>query len=126
MRTRYDEIKDKGAELVAIGMGWPAAAADFREQFDVPFPLIVDHTKETYRALEFGKATLMQLVGPAVWLRAAKSLLGGHGMTTKPKEDPTQLGGVVVADQGGAIVYRYVSKTQADNPPTDEVIAALP
>ena len=126
MRTRYDEIKERGGELVAIGMGWPAAAADFREQFNVPFPLIVDHTKETYRALELGRASLAQLIGPGVLLRGAKSLLSGHGMTAKPKEDPTQLGGVVVADKGGSILYRYVSKTQADNPPTDEVIAALP
>ena len=126
MRTRYDEIKGKGAEVVSIGMGWPAAAADFREQFDVPFPVIVDHTKQTYRALELGRASLAQLIGPGVLLRGVKSLLTGHGMAVKPQQDPKQLGGVVVADRGGAIRYRYVSKTQADNPPTDEVIAALP
>ena len=126
MRTRYDEIKEKGAELVSIGMGWPAAAADFREQYEVPFPLIVDHTKETYRALEMGRGSLWQILGPPVWIRSVRSLLAGHGMTSKPKQDPLQLGGVVVADKGGDVVYRYASKISSDNPPTDEVIAAIP
>ena len=126
MRTRYDEIKDKGAELVAIGMGWPAAAADFREKFEVPFPLIVDHTKETYRALEFGRGNLWQILGPPIWIRGVQSFLSGHGMTPRPKQDALQFGGVIVADRGGDIVYRYASKTSSDNPPTAEVIAAIP
>ena len=126
MRTRYDDISGKGAELVAIGMGWPAAAADFREKHDVPFPLMVDHTKETYRALEMNRGSLWDVLGPPVWIRSLRSLISGHGMTTKPKQDPLQMGGVVVADSGGEILYKYVSKTSSDNPPTDEVIAALP
>jgi len=126
LRTRYDEIKEAGAEVVSIGMGWPAAAADFREQQDVPFPLIVDHTKETYRMLEMGRGSLWMITGPPVWIRGVRSLLSGHGLTPKPKQDPFQLGGVIVADKGGEIVYRYASKTSSDNPPTDDVIAAIP
>ena len=47
-------------------------------------------------------------------------------MTPKPKEDPFQLGGVIVADKGGQVVYSHMSKKSSDNPPTDEVIAAIP
>lgn len=126
MRTRYDEIKAQGAELVSIGMGWPAAAADFREQHDVPFPVIVDHTKQTYRALEMRRGNAWQVLGPPVWIRGVKSLLTGHGLTPKPKQDPLQMGGVIVADKGGEIVWRYVSAVSSDNPPTDDVIAAIP
>jgi peroxiredoxin len=126
LRTRYDDIKAKGAEMVSIGMGWPAAAADFREQQDVPFPLIVDHTKETYRALEMKRGNIWEVAGPPVWLRFAKAFLSGHGVQPMAKEDPLQMGGVIVADSGGEIVYRYVSSAASDNPPTDEVIAAIP
>lgn len=107
-------------------MGWPAAAADFREQFQVPFPVLIDHTKETYRALEFERGTMWQILGPPVWIRAARSFLSGHGVTPRPKQDPLQLGGVIVTEKGGDIRYSYASKTSSDNPPTDEVIAALP
>lgn len=126
MRDRYDEVREKGADIVSIGMGWPAAAADFRDQHEVPFPVLIDHTKETYRALELGRGTAWQILGPPVWLRAARSFLAGHGMTPRPKQDPLQLGGVIVADRGGGIRYSYASRTSSDNPPTDEVIAALP
>lgn len=111
---------------MSIGMGWPAAAADFKEQFEVPFPVLVDRTKETYRALELGRGTPWQILGPPVWRRTIKSLVSGHGLTPRPKQDPMQLGGVIVADRGGDIRYSYASKTSSDNPPTNEVIAALP
>ena len=107
-------------------MGWPAAAADFREEREVPFPLIVDQKKETYRALEMRRGNLWEVAGPPVWLRFAKAFLSGHGVQPKPKQDPLQMGGVIVADTGGKIVYRYTSEASSDNPPTDEVIAAIP
>lgn len=112
--------------MVSIGMGWPAAAADFREEFNVPFPILVDHSKETYRALELARGTPWQIFGPPVWLRAVRSFVSGHGMTPKPKQDPFQLGGVIVVDRGGDVRYSYASKTSSDNPPSDDVIAALP
>lgn len=112
--------------MLAIGMGWPAAAADFRESQDVPFPILIDHTKETYRALEMKRGTLWQVAGPPVWLRSIKSFVAGHGMTPKPKQDPLQMGGVLVAAAGGKIVYSHISETSSDNPPTDEVVAAIP
>jgi peroxiredoxin len=107
-------------------MGWPAAAANFREEREIPFPLIVDQKKETYRALEMKRGNLWEVAGPHVWLRFTKSILSGHGVQAKPKEDPLQMGGVVVADKGGRIGYRYLSSSSSDNPPTDEVIAAIP
>lgn len=112
--------------MIAIGMGWPAAAADFREQQDVPFPLLVDHTKQTYRAVKMKRGTLWQVAGPPVWLRSIKSFVGGHGMTPKPKQDPLQMGGVVVVEAGGRILYQHISETSSDNPPTDDVVAAIP
>ncbi len=126
MRGRYDDVRIKGAELVAIGMGWPAAAAAFRDEQKIEFPLLVDRTKETYRALDIARGSYMDVIGPKVWARSAKSIMSGKGISLKPQQDPLQLGGVVVADKGGDVLYAYRSKTSSDNPPTDAVIAALP
>ena len=127
MRGRYREFQAKGADVAAIGMGIPEMAADFREKQDVPFPLLVDRTKETYRALEMKRGTLWEVAGPPVWLRYAKGLLGGHSQAIeKPKQDPLQLGGVVVTDRGGDVLYEFRSSTSSDNPPIDDVLAALP
>lgn len=111
---------------MSIGMGWPAAAADFRDTHEVPFPVLVDRKKETYRALQIQRGNVWEVAGPSVWLRTVRSLVTGRGIDIRAKQDPFQLGGVIVADKGGEILYSYRSKSSSDNPPTGEVIAALP
>lgn len=125
MSSRQDEFTAKGARIAAIGMGLPEMAADFREQHNVAFPLLVDRTKQTYRALEMKKGTLWDVVGPQNWLRFAKDVATGHG-AGKPKQDPLQMGGVIVAERGGIVRYTFRASAAADAPPVDEVLAALP
>jgi peroxiredoxin len=125
LSDRREEFDAKGAGIVAIGMGNPAMAAHFRDERDVPFPLIVDHEKQTYRALEMKRGNLWDMVGPHNWARYAKGLLAGHGVSP-PKQDPAQMGGVVVVDPGGKIRYVHRGEIPADNPMVDEVLEALP
>jgi hypothetical protein len=122
---RYEEFRAKGAEIAALGMGLPEMAADFREKQDVRFPLLVDRTKETYRALEMKRGTVWDVMGPHNWARYAKGLLSGHGVD-KPAQDPLQMGGVLVVDKGGDVLYEFRASAAADNPPVDEVLVALP
>ncbi len=70
------------------------------------------------------RGTLWQVIGPRVWLRFAKGILSGHGVD-KPKQDPLQMGGVVVVDKGGDIIYSFRSSDSSENPPVDEVLAAV-
>ena len=125
MRDRYEDVRSKSAELIAIGMGWPAAAADFRERERIPFPLIVDHTKESYRALGMKRGGWADVVGPRVLWRSAKSVLGGNKQG-RARQDPLQLGGAVVVNAGGEVLYVHRSKNSSDNVPAEELIAALP
>jgi hypothetical protein len=125
LRDRYEDVRSKGAELIAIGMGRPTAAADFRERERIPFPLIVDHTKESYRALGMNRGGWADVVGPRVLWRSAKSILGGN-MQGRARQDPLQLGGAVVVNAGGEVLYVHRSKNSSDNVPAEELIAALP
>lgn len=125
MSGRYEEFEAKGASIAAIGMGLPEMAAHFRRHQDISFPLLVDHTKQTYRALEMKKGNLWDVVGPQNWMRYAKGILSGHGVDT-PKQDPLQMGGVIVVDTDGAVRYEFRAEASRDNPPIDDVLAALP
>ena len=125
MSSREQEFTRKGAVLAAIGMGIPEMAADFRERQGVTFPLLVDRTKETYRALEMKRGSLWDVTGPKNWPRFVKGLVTGHGVE-KPKQDPLQMGGVLVVDKGGEVVYEFRASAAADTPPIDEVLDALP
>ncbi len=124
MRDRIDEFEALGARVVSIGMGRPEMAADFRDQQEIPFLLLVDRTKETYRILGLGRASLMQLLGPQGWLRFAKGVVAGHGVGT-PKQDPYQLGGAVVLAEGGEIKHVHRAAAAPDNLPVDDLLAAL-
>lgn len=125
MSGRYEEFTSRGATIAAIGMGLPGMAEDFREKQKIPFPLLVDHTKETYRALEMKKGNLWDVMGPKNWPRYAKGILSGHGVD-RPQQDPLQMGGVLVVDTDGSVTYEFRAGASSENPPIDEVLAALP
>lgn len=125
MSGREDEFTTKGARLAAIGMGIPEMAADFRDKQDIAFPLLVDRTKESYRALEMKRGNLWDVLGPKNWTRFAKGIVTGHG-ARKPEQDALQMGGVIVADRGGDVRYVFRASAAAENPPLDEVLAAVP
>lgn len=125
MSSREQEFTAKGVRLAAIGMGIPEMAADFRDKQGIDFPLLVDRTKETYRALEMKRGSLWDVVGPQNWLRFAKGMVTGHGVT-KPEQDPLQMGGVLVVTESGKVVYEFRASASADNPAVDEVLAAVP
>ena len=125
MSDRREEIETKGAGIVAIGMGRPEMAAHFRDERDVPFPLIVDHDKKTYKALEMRHGNLWEVAGPQNWPRFFKGFVTGHGVAPA-KQDPMQMGGVVVVEPGGKIVYAHRASAAMDNPPLEDVLAAIP
>jgi hypothetical protein len=106
-------------------MGRPDMAAHFKEAQNVPFTLLVDHTKESYRLMEMGRGSLMAVIGPKVWARAAKSLVTGHGLQ-KARQDPLQMGGAVVVDRDGEVLFTHHSKDSSDNVPVADLLAALP
>ena len=125
MSERYDEFRDKGAEVVAIGMGRVDMAKHFADTRDIPFPLLVDHDRESYRALELRVGSLLDVAGPKVWVRGIKGMLGGH-TSTLPKQDPKQMGGVMVVARGGDVLFLHRAQESSDNPPIDDVLNALP
>lgn len=124
LRDRKEAFDQRNARVVSVGMGTPAMAAHFKSTQDVPFTLLVDKERETYKALAIGKGSTLDLVGPRVWKGALKSLASGN-MQVGIRGNPYQLGGVVIAKVGGEIVYLHRSKDASDNPPVEELLAAL-
>lgn len=125
MSDRYDEFRSRGAEVVAIGMGRVDMARHFAETRSIPFTLLVDERRESYRALDLKVGSWLDAAGPKVWMRGIKGTLAGH-VSTLPKQDPKQMGGVMVVDRGGDVLYLHRAEESSDNPPIDEVLKALP
>ena len=110
--------------VAAVGMGWPAMAANFKQEQEIPFTLLVDHERLTYKALEFRRSSAWNVYGPPVWIDGIRSILR-YG-NRFPKQDPLQLGGIVVAAKGGEILYSFRARASSDIAPLDKVFDALP
>ena len=127
MRDRYDEIKAKGADVVAIGQGWPAMAADFKAKRKIPFTLLVDQERTSYKALELKRATALEIFGPEVIAKGTLSFFKGNLQGNAPKGTSLrQLGGALVVDKGGRVLLNHQAKDASDNVPVDDILAALP
>jgi hypothetical protein len=126
LRDHYGEIQARGAEVIAIGMGIPEMAKDFRDKRKIPFPLLIDRERISYKSLSLKRGNANEVYGPAVVARGSlKFLKNLQGLP--PKEtDRMQLGAVAVVDKGGDILFIHRSKTAADNFPVAQVIEALP
>ena len=111
--------------MVAIGMGIPAMAADFKEKQDVPFMVLVDSKKETYEALELRRGNMWDVAGPPAWIRFGKGILGGHGVA-RAEQDVYQLAGTAVVDTHGSLLFLQRAQSSADNARVEDVLAALP
>lgn len=108
-------------------MGLTAMAADFKEKQDIPFPLLVDRRRETHRAFELRRATLLEVVGPKQVARGIKSLVTGNKQgRPAPKQDVLQLGGALVVAPGGDVLFEHQASSADDNASADELLAALP
>ncbi len=125
LRDRHQEFVDLGASVATVGMGTKEMAADFRDRYEMPFPLLVDRTKETYRILELKRGNILEIAGPQVWWRGVKGFARGHP-SALPKQDPYQMGGAVVVDRGGKLLKIHTSDSSKHNLPVADLLAALP
>jgi hypothetical protein len=127
LRDRYDDIKARGAEVVAIGQGFPEMAADFKRKRKIPFPLLVDQDRVTYKAMSLGKGSALDIFGPQVLAKGTLSFVKGHLQGLAPEgTSMRQLGGALIVDRGGTVLLSHQSSDASDNLPVDHLIAALP
>ena len=123
MRDSKEDFDARGAEIVAIGMGIPAMAKDFKEKQDIPFTLLVDPGQASYKALSL-KRSATGAAGPQVWFKGAMNILG-HGIRPA-KQDWKQLGGALVVDRGGRVLLVHQAEDSSDNAPVGRLLEALP
>jgi peroxiredoxin len=122
LRGVVGRIRDKGAELVVIGNGSPAEAAEFREAQKVDFPLLTDPERASYKAAGLKRG--LSLSGRMA-LNAIKALAGGH-IQTRTKGSAGQLGGAFVFARGGALRFSFFSEEAGHHPDPEDLLRALP
>ena len=129
MRARYQELVSKGAGVAVIATGLPAMAKDFREEYRLPFPVLVDTPRVTYAALGLRKASPWEVTRGIL-----RKSLAGRGLlalkrfgvgSPKAKQDVFQLGGALVVAPGDKVKLVHRSTELDDNVPVDALLEAL-
>jgi peroxiredoxin len=132
---RRDEhlFRASGALLVLVGHGHHEDAVAFLQARRVPFPLLLDPDRSSYRSYGLTQGKVMQVLSPRValpWLRAEMSAetrqrgLKGGSFMQMPGTFVIDTGGVV-RFRGGLIQFAHRNKHVADAPANDDILAVV-
>jgi hypothetical protein len=121
-----EKFEAAGAALVVVGQGTPRHAEHFREQYDLDgLELLVDPDREAYKRAGTKVATVTELLGPRSFAAGVKRAATERVMQGPVKGHPAQLGGVLVVAPGGAVTWSHLAENAGDNPPNEDVLAAV-
>ena len=124
MRDAYGAIRERGAEVVAIGTGDTAATAAFVEDEAIPYPVLADPDGVAARAASVESASALGLFQPASYAGTARAWRAGHRIGMSGKR-VTQLGSSFVIGPGPVVRYAHRGAHTADHAPLTEILAAL-
>ena len=126
IRDHYQLFMDKKATVVAITFATPTEALKLSEELKLPFELACDTKKEVYKSFELGSARLGDFFYPSVLFKfLGRILTGWLPSLDYSKEDLFQLGGDMVININGEVVYRYKSTDPADRPSIKSLLEQL-
>jgi hypothetical protein len=124
LREHEQAIREKGAKIVAVGLGDASYARHFRQETGITFPLLIDDKRQAYRALGLLSANLLHLFR-ADNARSRKRAKARGVRQHRLGKDPFQLGGSFVFAPGNADRFAHVSETFGDTAPLEQVLAAI-
>ena len=124
MRERQARLDAVNARVVLISFEPPAALADYGRRQRLPYELLSDEALLSYDAFGLGRKGGPRLLTPGIVAVYLRGLVRGRWprLTTS---DRGRLGGNVVVDRAGRVVYLYRSTVAEDRPPIDELLRAL-
>jgi hypothetical protein len=117
VKAAREKIEQNGAEIVLVHMMTdPDEARSFFSRYGLDdVASLADPGQELYELLGIERGKVSQYVGPRVWLQGAVcTLIQGH-LPGKPQGDVSQLGGVVLLENG-EVLKKQLCKTSADRP----------
>lgn len=124
MARRHDEIRARGADVVAIGTGNARYAQQFVEDERIPFLVLVDDDARAAEAAAVPSASWWRLLHPSTWAATRETWRRGYRIHQAGKR-VTQLGATFVLGPGERLRYAHLDPDSTRHAPLDDVLAAL-
>ncbi len=123
MRQRADDFAEAGAEVAVITFYPPQETDRYRRELDLPFNCLADPARRIYALYGLGRGGLGAVFSAETWAAYAR-LVRGSARLRRPGRDIRQMGGDFVVAADGRIAFAHYSRTPADRPAIDAVLAA--
>ena len=125
MRDRYDEIRGRGAGVIAIGTGDARYARQFVLDESISYPVLVDDDGRAARSAAVHIASFPSMFHPRTWAATRDTWRRGYRIHRAGKR-VTQLGATFVIAPGPRLLYEHLDADSTDHASLDRVVAALP
>jgi hypothetical protein len=117
-------FRQKGANIIVVGLGDSSYASFFREKSGIRFLLLIDEKREAYKAVGLRHASLLHLLRRDNMQARRRAQAAGHKQH-KLGKDPLQLGGSFVFAPGNKDLFVHVSETFGDNASPEDLLKAI-
>ena len=114
------EFTENNLHLVVIGFGKPEALPSFRDVTGYRGTLLTDQSRQAFGGLGFGNS-VGGLIGWRPVADALKALQAGF-RPGRLQGSGLQLGGALVIDTDGTILYLHREKKAGDHPPVAQLL----
>ena len=128
MQRELPAVEARGAQVVAIGQGTAAEAADVCGRMGVAYPCLGDPEKASYRAYGLPRGGWREILLDPM-LAGNQAVRQGHRVSIRGSlmahSDWFQLPGVAIVDRAGVVRYLHRARHSGDVPAPAAVLAAL-
>ena len=125
MRDRPHDL-GQTTRIVLVTFGTRGVVSAYRRNNDLPYPVLIDEYRDSYRAYGFGRGSVWRVWGWKAARRYVEVLRAGAWRELRrPTDDTLQLGGDVVIAPDGTLAWSFQGEGPDDRPSVDELVAAV-
>jgi hypothetical protein len=124
LREREDEFRQHNVRIFVVTFESEKRVNDYQRKEHVPYPVLRDPRREAYRRFGLERRAAHRVYRPATIRYYIKRFFQGR-MPERVKADPYQLGGDVLLDADGSVLWMYRSSEPADRPSVDDILKEI-
>lgn len=124
LQQHKSELDKRNVKVVIVTFEAGFLARAYIEDTGVGWSVLIDSTRELYKAYEMLEAAFWDIWGPRTWWAYFKELAHGH-LPKKSEGDISQRGGDVLIDPGGTVQFHHVGEGPGDRPSPKSILMTL-
>lgn len=120
----YERLRSAGIDVLGIGHAPPNVIERFITREAIPFPVVSDPHRESYKHFNLGRVGVLHFFRPRIVLNFLKLLFRGEKIRRLTgTEDVFQLGGDFVIDRNRKLLVAYPSRDATDRPSIETILS---